>query len=121
VIDAVMMAAERRDPPPGLIHHSDQGTQYTSFSFGRRLAEAGMFPSMGRTGTPADNAVVESMFDKMKLEILHGHRYATRDAARSAVFEWIEVWYNRRRRHSTLGGVSPAEYERRYASQVAAV
>jgi len=119
VIDAVEMATARRDPAPGLIHHSDQGTQYTSFSFGRRLAEAGIFPSMGRTGTPADNAVVESMFDKMKLELLLGRRYETREQARSAIFEWIEVWYNRRRRHSTLGGVSPAEFERRYALQAA--
>ena len=117
VIDAIEMATSARDPEPGLIHHSDQGTQYTSFSFGRRLAQAGILPSMGSTGTPADNAVVESMFDKMKLEILVGNRYATREQARAAVFEWIEVWYNRQRRHSTLGGLTPVEYERRYASE----
>jgi len=117
VIDAIEMATSARDPEPGLIHHSDQGTQYTSFSFGRRLAEAGILPSMGSTGTPADNAVVESMFDKMKVEILVGNRYATREQARAAVFEWIEVWYNRQRRHSTLGGLTPVQYERRYASE----
>ena len=117
VIDAIEMATSARDPEPGLIHHSDQGTQYTSFSFGRRLAQAGILPSMGSTGTPADNAVVESMFDKMKLEILVGNRYATREQARAAVFEWIEVWYNRQRRHSTLGGLTPVQYERRYASE----
>ena len=70
VIDAIEMATGRRDPAPGLIHHSDQGTQYTSFAFGRRLEAAGILPSMGNTGTPADNAVVESTFDKMKTEIL---------------------------------------------------
>jgi putative transposase len=121
VIDAIEMAVQRRDPAPGLIHHSDQGSQYTSFSFGRRLAESGILPSMGSTGTPADNAVVESMFDKMKTEILLGRRYATRSEARSAIFEWIEVWYNRQRRHSTLGGINPSEFERRYAAKPAAV
>lgn len=121
VIDAVEMATAAREPEPGLIHHSDQGTQYTSFSFGRRLAKAGILPSMGSTGTPADNAVVESMFDKMKLELLVDHRYATRQQARSAIFEWIEVWYNRQRRHSTLGGISPVEFERRYALEKSSV
>lgn len=118
VIDAIEMATGRRDPAPGLIHHSDQGTQYTSFAFGRRLEQSGILPSMGSTGTPADNAVVESTFDKMKTEILLHRRYATRAQARSAVFEWIEVWYNRQRRHSTLGGINPTEFERRYVSQL---
>ena len=72
---------------------------------------------MGSTGTPADNAVVESMFDKMKTEILLGRRYVTRSEARSTIFEWIEVWYNRQRRHSTLGGINPSEFERRYAAE----
>ena len=76
---------------------------------------------MGSTGTPADNAVVESMFDKMKTEILLGRRYATRAEACSAIFEWIEVWYNRQRRHSTPGGINPSEFERRYAAEPAAV
>ena len=73
-----------------------------------------------RLGTPADNAVVESMFDKIKTEILLGRRYATRSEARSAIFEWIEVWYNRQRRHSTLGGINPSEFERRYAAELTA-
>ncbi len=76
---------------------------------------------MGRTGTPADNAVVESFFDTAKLELLVGHRYRNREEAKSAIFEWIEVFYNRQRRHSTLGDVSPAEFERRYPAEAAAV
>jgi transposase InsO family protein len=94
--------------------------QYTSYVFGRRLREAGILQSMGRTGTPADNAVIESFFDTMKLELLTGRRYRTRGEAKAAIFEWIEVFYNRLRRHSTIGNVSPAEFERRYADQVAA-
>ena len=103
VIEAVEMATSRRRPSPGLIHHSDQGPQYTSFSFGRRLRESGILPSMGRTGTPADNAVVESFFDTMKLELLVGRRYRTREEAKAAIFEWMEVFYNRHRstRHRT--------------------
>lgn len=121
VIDALEMAAARRRPEPGLIHHSDQGPQYTSYVFGRRLREAGILQSMGRTGTPADNAVIESFFDTMKLELLTGRRYRTREEAKAAIFEWIEVFYNRLRRHSTIGYVSPTEFERRYADQLAAV
>lgn len=121
VIDALEMATSRRRPSPGLIHHSDQGSQYTSFSFGRRLRESAILPSMGRTGTPADNAVVESLFDTMKLELLLGRRYRTREGAKAAIFEWMEVFYNRQRRHSTLDNISPAEFERRYAAEPAAV
>jgi len=119
VIDALEMAAARRRPEPGLIHHSDQGPQYTSYVFGRHLREAGILQSMGRTGTPADNAVIESFFDTMKLELLTGRRYRTREEAKAAIFEWIEVFYNRLRRHSTIGYLSPAEFERRYAAQLA--
>ena len=121
VIDALEMAAARRRPEPGLIHHSDQGPQYTSYVFGRHLRAAGILQSMGRTGTPADNAVIESFFDTMKLELLTGRRYRTREEAKAAIFEWIEVFYNRLRRHSTIGNVSPAEFERRYAEQLVAV
>jgi putative transposase len=76
---------------------------------------------MRRTSTPADNAVIESFFDTMKLELLTGRRYRTREEAKAAIFEWIEVFYNRLRRHSTIGNLSPAEFERRYAEQLAAV
>jgi len=116
VIDAIEMARSRRQPAEGLIHHSDKGTQYTSFRFGKTLRDSGILQSMGRTGTAHDNAVVESFFGTLKLELLTGRRYRTRDEARSAIFEHIEVFYNRQRRHSTLGNVSPAEFERRYRS-----
>lgn len=114
VVDALEMAIARRRPAPGLVHHSDQGTQYTSFAFGRRLREAGVLPSMGAVGTAYDNAVVESFFGSLKRELLRGRRFATRAQARSAIFEWIEAFYNRQRRHSTLGQLSPAEFEGSY-------
>jgi transposase InsO family protein len=76
---------------------------------------------MGRTGTAHDNAAVESFFGTLKLELLYGRRYRTRAEAKAAIFEHIEVFYNRQRRHTTIGGVSPAEHERRYAERVAAV
>ena len=95
------------------MHHSDQGSQYVAFAFGRRLQEAGIAASMGSVGTAYDNAVAESLFATIKRELVHRHRFATRAAARSAIFEFIEVFYNRRRRHSTIGMVSPAEFERR--------
>jgi putative transposase len=118
VVDALDMAIGRRRPTSGLIHHSDRGPQYTSLVFGRRLEEAGIVPSMGRPGTPADNAVIESFFDTLKLELLEGLVYPSYASASSAIFEWIEVFYNRQRRHSTLGYLSPAEFERRAAPLV---
>jgi putative transposase len=118
VVDALEMAISRRRPAAGLVHHSDQGTQYTSFAFGRRLREAGLLPSMGAVGTAYDNAVVESFFGTLKRELLPGRRFPTRTQARSAIFEWIEVFYNRQRRHSTLGQLSPAEFEGDYARAV---
>ena len=89
--------------------------QFTSFAFGRRLREAGILPSMGAVGTAYDNAVVESFFSTLKRELVRRERFATRAEARSALFEFIEVFYNRQRRHSTIGMVSPAEFERDYA------
>lgn len=115
VIDALEMAIANRRPAPGLVHHSDQGTQFTSFAFGRRLREASIISSMGAVGTAYDNAVAESFFSTLKRELVHRQRFATRAQARSAIFEFIEVFYNRQRRHSTIGMVSPAEFERDYA------
>ena len=115
VIDALEMAVSNRRPAPGLVHHSDQGSQFTSFAFGRRLRESAILPSMGAVGTAYDNAVAESFFSTLKRELVHRHRFATRDEARAAIFEFIEVFYNRQRRHSTIGMVSPAEFERNYA------
>lgn len=121
VIDAIEMATTRRRPAPGLIHHSDRGSQYTSYSFGRTLRESEILQSMGRTGTAHDNAAVESFFGTLKLELLYGRRYRTRAEAKAVIFEHIEVFYNRQRRHTTIGGVSPAEHERRYAANLVAV
>ncbi len=117
VVDALEMALWRRDSPSGVIHHSDRGSQYTSLSFGCRLKEAGIFPSMGRVGSALDNAMAESFVSTLKAEI--GSRlFATREAARSALFDYIEGFYNPSRRHSSLGYMSPADYERAIAEEV---
>ena len=113
VVDAVDMAAARRRPGAGLVHHSDQGSQYVALAFTRRLQEAGIAASMGRVGTAYDNAAAESLFATIKRELVHRHRYPTRAAARTAIFEFIEVFYNRRRLHSSIGMMAPAEFERR--------
>ena len=117
VIDALEMATARRRPGPGLVHHSDRGPQYTSMVFGQALGRAGILPSVGRVGSPADNAVVESFFDTMKLETLTDRSYPSLEAAKARLFEWIEVFYNRQRRHTTLGG-SPLQFERRGSVKV---
>jgi putative transposase len=110
VIDALRMAWFRRRPQPGLIHHSDRGSQYCSHDFQDQLAEYGMLASMSRKGNCWDNAPSESFFNSLKNERVHGSRYETRDEARADVFEYIEVFYNRSRRHSALGGVSPVSF-----------
>ena len=111
VIDALVMALRHRKPKAGLIHHSDHGCQYTALAFGQRLQENGLVPSMGSVGDCFDNAVAESFFATLKVELLHRQVWPTRAAARLAIFEFIEVWYNRRRRHSTLGYATPTDYE----------
>jgi putative transposase len=108
VIDALRMAWFRRRPPPGLIHHSDRGSQYCSHDFQKQLAAYGMLASMSRKGNCWDNATSESFFNSLKNERVHGSRYETRDAARADLFDYVEVFYNRSRRHSALGGQSPA-------------
>jgi putative transposase len=115
VIDALDMAWANRRPGPGLIHHTDQGSQYTSLEFGRRLRESEILPSMGRVGSAHDNAAMESTFGSMKRElevIFFGPVFRTREEARAAVFWWIEVFYNRRRRHSFCHYLAPLEFER---------
>ena len=96
---------------PNVIHHSDQGSQYTSLAFGNRCQEAGVRPSMGSVGDAYDNAMCESFFATLKKELVHHETYATREAARVSLFDYIEVFYNRERRHSALGDVSPAAFE----------
>jgi putative transposase len=108
VIDALRMAWFRRRPPPGLIHHSDRGSQYCSHDFRKQLAAYGMLASMSRKGNCWDNATSESFFNSLKNERVHGSRYETRNEARADLFDYVEVFYNRSRRHSALGGQSPA-------------
>lgn len=112
VLDALIMALWRRGKPIELLHHSDQGSQYTSEDFQRLLAAEGITCSMSRRGDCWDNAAVESFFASLKKERVYRTVYPTRDAARADIFEYIEAFYNSRRRHSTLGQVSPAEFER---------
>ncbi len=111
VVDALEMAVWRRKPAAGLVHHSDRGTQYTALSFGKRLEEAGIVPSMGRAGSALDNAISESFVSTLKCELIHRRHFPSREAARSAVFEYLEAFYNRRRLHSSLGYMSPESYE----------
>jgi transposase InsO family protein len=113
--DALRMALEHRRPRGELLHHSDRGVQYAGAAYGQLLAGHGIEPSMSRTGNCWDNAVTESFFSTLKRELVHHESYATREEARRSLFEYIEVFYNRRRRHSTLGYRSPAEYEVRFA------
>jgi putative transposase len=113
VVEALEMAVFQRKPEPGLIHHSDQGSQYTALIFGQRCHQAGIDRSMGARGCALDNAVSETFFASIKKEKLNRRSWPTRQAARNAVFAWIEGWYNRRRLHSTLGYLSPADYENR--------
>jgi putative transposase len=111
VVEALEMAVWQRKPEPGLIHHSDQGSQYTALIFGQRCHQAGIDRSMGARGCALDNAVSEAFFASLKKEKLNRRAWPTRQAARNAVFAWIEGWYNRRRLHSTLGYLSPLDYE----------
>jgi putative transposase len=111
VVDALQMAVWRRKPSAGLVHHSDRGAQYTAISFGKHLAEVGIVPSMGRTGTALDNAMAESFIATLKTELVHRRRFPDREVARSAIFEYLEGFYNRRRLHSALSYQSPMRYE----------
>jgi putative transposase len=111
VLAALNMAIRQRRPQ-AVIHHSDQGTQYTSLAFGQRCRQAGIRPSMGSVGDCFDNALCESFFATLECELLDRERFRTQDEARRAVFDFIEGWYNRHRRHSSLGYLSPADFEK---------
>ena len=113
---ALRMALQHRRPTGELLHHSDRGVQYASESYQTLLSQHGIEPSMSRKGNCYDNAVTESFFSTLKRERTHHEKYATREAARRSLFEYIEVFYNRQRLHSTLGYRSPADYELRFAS-----
>jgi putative transposase len=113
VLTALAMGLTTRRPSPGLLHHSDRGVQYACDDYQRLLSDAEMVPSMSRKADCWDNAVVESFFSTLKQELVYRRDFATHDEARAALFEYIEGFYNRTRRHSTLGYLSPLEYERR--------
>jgi putative transposase len=108
---ALDMALKQRRPTAGLVHHSDRGVQYASQAYRQRLAQAGVIPSMSRPGNCYDNAAMESFWSSLKRELVHRCQFATRAEARAAIFEWIEVFYNRERFHSALGFKSPVDFE----------
>lgn len=111
MLAALNMALEQRKPGEGVIHHSDQGNQYTSFQFGKRCKQMGVRPSMGSVGDAYDNAMAESFFASLEKELLDRQTFKSKAEARIAVFSWIEGWYNPHRRHSALGQRSPAQFE----------
>lgn len=119
VLDALEMAIQRRQPSD-VIHHSDQGCQYTSYAFGKRCRQAGIRPSMGSVGDCYDNAMCESFFATLETEMIDRSKFKNRSEAKLAVFDFIEGWYNPRRRHSALGRRSPVRFEREHAEAIAA-
>lgn len=112
VLEALEMAVLQRRPERDVVHHSDQGSQYTSVAFGKRCREAGVRPSMGSVGDCFDNAMCESFFATLECELLNRRTFKTVEEAKMSVFDYIEGWYNTRRRHSGIGYHSPMEYER---------
>jgi len=118
VCDALDMACWRRRPQPGkLIHHGDHGSQYTSWAFGQRLRKAGLLGSMGTVGDALDNAMAESFFATLQLELLDRKTWSTRRELTQAIFDYIEAFYNPERRHSALGYQSPIDFENRHTPQ----
>jgi len=111
VVDALQMATWRRKPGANTIVHADRGAQYTSWVFGNRLRQAGLLGSMGRVASSVDNSMIESFWSTMQRELLDTRRWTTKEQLSAAIFEWIEAWYNPRRRHTSLGMLSPIEYE----------
>ena len=109
--DALSMAIARRRPLPGVLHHSDRGVQYACDDYQELLSEHGMQPSMSGRGDCWDNAAMESFWATLKTELVNHERYATREEARASIFEYIEVFYNRKRLHSSLGYQSPEAFE----------
>ena len=121
VTNALSMAIEQRKPPEGsTVIHSDQGTQFTSWTFTQRAIDSGLVPSMGSVGDCYDNAMIESFWSRMQVELLDRKRWNTRIELANAIYEYLEIFHNRKRRHSSLGMLSPVEYELRNASPTAA-
>lgn len=117
---ALWRAVRSKRPPPGLIHHSDRGTQYCADDYRKLVAQFGMVASMSRKGNCYDNAPMESFWGSLKNEMIHHQRYATRANAESAIKEYIEIFYNRQRRHSRLGYVSPASFAENFSREALA-
>lgn len=111
-LDALNQAIGRRHPQPGLVHHSDRGSQYAASDYRKLLREHQMICSMSRKGDPWDNAPMESFFGRLKTELVYPEKFTTREDAKAKVFEYIEMFYNRERRHSSLGYQSPEDFER---------
>lgn len=112
VLNALGMATQRRDPQDGLVIHSDRGVQFTSWAFSQHVRDAGIAPSMGAVGAPADNAMIESFWGRMQVELFNRRRWKTRIELATAIHDYIERWHNTRRRHSALGMLAPTEYEK---------
>ncbi len=117
VLRALAMAVDRRGPAPGLVHHSDRGCQYASWDYQRTMRRLGIVCSMSRKGNCWDNAVVESFFSTLKTELVHRMAFVDRDRARSALFAFIETFYNPTRRHSALGYLSPMHFETKFSTR----
>jgi transposase InsO family protein len=118
VVDALQMAIWRRRPEPGTVVHADRGSQYTSWVFGHRLRDAGLLGSMGRVASSVDNSMIESFWSTMQRELLDTRTvWESPEQLGTAVFEWIEAWYNPRRRHTSLGMLSPIDYEHHWRQQ----
>lgn len=113
VINALDMALKNREPAPGGVVHADHGTQFTSWAFGEKIRSAGLMPSFGTVGDGLDNAMMESFWSSMQIELLNRKRWSTRVELANAIFEYIEIFYNRRRRHSGVGYLTPIEFELR--------
>lgn len=116
VVSALNMAYSNRKPKGGLIFHSDRGTQYACVDFRKKLDEYKIISSMSRKGNCWDNAPAESFFSTLKMELVHNRKYNTRKEARRDIFEYIEIFYNRQRRHSKLGNISPFQFEQKYVA-----
>lgn len=114
--DALLMALGRRQPAAGLLHHSDRGSQYACHDYQKLLSSKGIICSMSRKGEPYDNAAMESFFRTLKVELVYRYRFRYREEAKTALVEYIELFYNRQRRHSALGYLSPTEFERQRAT-----
>jgi transposase InsO family protein len=120
VTNALGMAIDQRAPAEGTVIHSDQGTQFTLWAFTQRAIDSGLVPSMGSIGDCFDNAVIESFRSRMQVELLDRKRWRTRVELANAIFEYLEIFHNRRRRHSALGMLTPVEFEARHQTETAA-